>query len=254
MVFFLVSSTPVMAQEDDGNTTNIAPSCPIDCLSDAPCEIGSANYSFHPREPNGAMFTFLQKSSREGWFCDCPDGLTGIRCGRPYTICPPGGDEDEPLHVCYHGGKCIDGLENSNSSGVASHQRFCDCTDASHDDIPYYGKYCEIKGAVPCAPGSEIFCTANGSCKDGFETKAHPCTCREGHRGPHCEFLRGQVPDCVLSCQNGGECTLGLKDFEEAKYQSFWATHNGNYQYCVSVHAKQKEALVVSSVLTKRCN
>ena len=31
-----------------------------------------------------------------------------------------------------------------------------------------------------------------------------------------------------------GQCTLGVKDFETARYQDFWLSHDGNYQYCVS--------------------
>lgn len=57
-----------------------------------------------------------------------------------------------------------------------------------------------------------------------------------------------QVPPCVLPCggatinedgtvdqpQTGGigQCVLGVKSFEQAQYQDFWLTHDGNYQYC----------------------
>jgi hypothetical protein len=38
--------------------------------------------------------------------------------------------------------------------------------------------------------------------------------------GYHCEFKHGQVPDCTLDCQNGGECVVGLASPSEADYMS----------------------------------
>ncbi|KAL3917335.1 MAG: hypothetical protein SGARI_007741, partial [Bacillariaceae sp.] len=221
----LAASPSLTSAQGDGSA---ASSCPLDCINGGICEVGAADYSNQPTESNGTPFSFLEQTSREGWFCNCPETWTGIRCGRQYQICPVNDGDD--LHVCYRGGTCLEGMESN--ADVASNQRFCDCTMAEHNGVPYFGKYCEIRGAEQCTHGSDIFCTAGGSCVDGFEDKAHPCDCPTGHRGPHCEFLRGEVPDCDLECQNEGECTLGLRTFEEAEYQNLWATHDGRYQYC----------------------
>jgi hypothetical protein len=67
---------------------------------------------------------------------------------------------------------------------------------------------------------------------DGFETKAHPCQCERGHRGPHCEFDEGFVPECDLECANAGQCSLGIKSYDEALLSEFWALHDGNFMYC----------------------
>lgn len=229
----------VVNAQENGNATATAAaadSCPLICEHGGICQLGEADYSVHPQEPDGTPFLFLSETSRDGWFCNCSDEWTGIRCGRQYTFCPAkdDGTEDNSKnpHICYNGGTCIEGMENNDN--IASNQRFCDCSNAEHNGIKYFGQYCELKGADQCAAGSEVFCTSGGTCVDNFEEKAHPCNCPEGHRGPHCEFLRGQVPDCVLTCQNGGECTLGLKNYEEAEYQNLWSSHDGNYQYCVS--------------------
>jgi hypothetical protein len=224
-IFLVAALLSIAVAQDDG--TDAASACPLACSHGGTCEAGSADYSNHPKEPNGTPFLFLAETSRDGWFCNCTVGWTGIHCARPYSICPVKGETGNP-HICYHGGTCIEGMEDNVN--ITSNQRFCDCSKASHDGIPYFGQFCELEGAEQCAPGSEIFCTSGGTCVDGFEEKAHPCECPEGHRGPHCEFLRGQLPDCVLECPNGGKCTLGLRN----EYQNLWAAHDGNFQYCVS--------------------
>lgn len=208
-----------------------ASKCPMTCQHGGHCKVGTADYSMHPVEPSGLPFIFLMETSKDGWYCDCPVGHTGIHCGRPYVTCPDPDNSTSP-HYCYHGGQCVEGL--ANSTAVAEHHRFCNCSAAQYNGIPYFGKYCEIEGAHKCSADSDVFCTAHGTCKDGFETMAHPCECPAGYRGPHCEFLRGQVPDCTLTCHHGGECTLGLKDFEVAQYEEFWSSHDGNFQHCVS--------------------
>mmetsp|Transcript_4598 Transcript_4598/g.11825 ORF Transcript_4598/g.11825 Transcript_4598/m.11825 type:complete len:741 (+) Transcript_4598:231-2453(+) len=240
-------SAPVPAQTPSSTTAGFpvsaptpAEECPLNCANDAECKIGEHNFRFHPKEPNGATLTFLQTTNREGWFCDCPMGSTGLRCTRPYEICPlPLGDtEGEEIHFCYHGGKCIEGLGDA----VDASQHFCDCSNAEHNGVPYYGKYCEIEGAVKCQGDSEQYCTAQGTCKEDVDTKFYPCECMVGHRGPHCEYLRGTVPNCTLPCDGtiegssfkggNGFCRLGIREYESTWYKDFWEEHDGNYQYC----------------------
>ena len=248
-----------------------ASECPLTCVNGAECKLGEHDYSDHPREPgNGTPFTFLKTTSRQGWFCDCTDGYTGLRCNREYEKCPvsldtrmgrndDGTNNDTDTnndnsaienHYCYHGGQCVDGLTDGSHGNIDDSQRFCDCSKASHNGTPYYGKYCEIEGAVRCGEDSQVFCAAQGTCKEDFETLAHPCDCIAGHRGAHCEFLLGSVPNCSLTCggttifEDGvvdnpvtggvGKCILGVRDFATSRYQDFWSAHDGNYQYCVS--------------------
>lgn len=240
----------------------VAAECPMKCENGSVCKVGKHDYSKHPREPgNGAPFTFLQHESQHGWYCECPDGFTGLRCNRKYVECPLPTDavagrsdsnttSNHGNHFCYHGGSCIDGMtDGSFTDASGNDQRFCDCSKAHYNGVPYFGKYCEIEGARQCGgEDSTAFCTAQGKCKDDAEKKANPCECLQGHRGPHCEFMTGSVPECTLACghtllhEDGtfeqsltggrGKCTLGMKDFESARYRDFWSSHDGNYQYC----------------------
>ncbi len=194
--------------------------CSINCHPGASCVPGDADFSEHPTDINGVPFSFLQELSKDGWHCNCTSGMTGIRCNRPYQDCGNG-------HFCYHGGKCIEGIEDKVDADLL----FCDCNDAEHIGVPYVGKHCEVEGATECGD-TEIFCTNRGTCADGFETKTHPCECRSGHRGPHCEFDTGFVPDCTLQCENAGTCTLGIKDYDTAIQEEFWALHDGNFMFC----------------------
>lgn len=201
-------------------TTSVSAQCTLQCNSASVCGAGDADFSEHPKDINGVPFEFHKETNKDGFHCACPGGLTGLRCNRQYTKCENG-------HYCYHGGKCISGIDEK----IAPDQLFCDCSDAEHAGFPYVGKYCEIQGATQCGD-SEIFCTNNGVCEADFETRAHPCNCPVGHRGPHCEFDTGFVPECTLECQNGGECTLGIKDYDTALYNKVWAQQDGNFQYC----------------------
>jgi hypothetical protein len=196
--------------------------CPLNCQDDAPCVKGDADWSDQPKDAFDRPFAFHADTNRDGWYCECPDDYTGVRCGREFQKCE--GNE----HFCYHGGQCIEGLDES----VNATELFCDCNNAQHDGIPYVGKWCEVEAGLPCAPDSEVFCSNGGTCKDGFETKTHPCDCPDGYRGKHCEFDTGHVPECDLACENQGQCQLGIKDYDTAEYGDYWAKHDGNFQYC----------------------
>lgn len=195
----------------------------LTCHGGSACVAGSADFSMHPKDSNDMAFDFHKEDNKDGWHCECPDGMTGLRCNRPFEECGTTG------HACYHGGKCLDGVDVDALGG--EELLFCDCTDAQYDGSPMVGKFCEIQGTVQCGD-TDIFCTNRGTCADDFETKAHPCQCIAGHRGPHCEFDTGFVPECDLKCENRGECTLGIKSYEDAMHAQFWALHDGNFMYC----------------------
>jgi hypothetical protein len=199
-----------------------ADNCTVNCDQGSECKLGDADWGDQPKDINDVSFEFHKETNRDGWYCECPDEWTGIRCGRKYEMCE--GTE----HYCYHGGKCIDGLNDK----VQAEDLFCDCSDAQHDGVPYVGKWCEVEGAQTCADDTDVFCTNGGTCVGDFENKRHHCECPTGHRGPQCEFDTGHVPDCVLTCENSGSCMLGIKTYEQAAYSNFWALHDGNFQYC----------------------
>lgn len=193
----------------------------LECLHGSQCQEGEADFSQFPTDYDGQPFQFLKKTKEGGYFCVCPEDRTGLRCGRKVEQCGDTG------HYCFHGGKCIAGLEEE----VESDELFCDCSDASYNGIPYVGKFCEV-GLERCAPESDKFCANRGTCKDDFENKLRPCECETGKRGPHCEFDETRVPACNLECENGGECTRGVKSYAEAMFDGFWAQHDGKFQHC----------------------
>lgn len=221
---FLVAATLTLASMvtrasalNDTETT-----CPMLCQNEAPCLEGANTYEGHPTKSNGSPLDFLVETNREDHYCDCPDNFTGIRCGRAFVECEGTG------HYCYHGGTCIQSL---SGDAIPDDELFCDCSDASHDDISYVGKYCEQQGAQACDQDGEFFCLNGATCKDDFETKQRPCECLDGYRGLHCEFETDSVPECDLRCENSGLCELGIKDYETALYTEFWATDEG-YMHC----------------------
>ncbi|CAJ1892957.1 unnamed protein product [Cylindrotheca closterium] len=189
--------------------------------NDIPCVEGEADFSVFPTDINGQAFPFLRNTIQSGSHCVCPEGKTGLRCARSYETCE-GND-----HVCFHGGKCIPGL----NATVEDSKLFCDCSNAFHNGLPYRGKFCEVE-LEECAADSDIYCANNGNCKDDFESKLRPCDCPYKMRGAHCEFDDGHVPECKLECDNGGVCARGVKSYENAMYDDFWAQHDGNFQYC----------------------
>ena len=221
-----------------------AATCPIDCQNDSVCREGYSDYSDHPKQSDGQPFDFLRVTAVNGHYCDCPPNWTGIRCGREYEVCPPSANGKH--HFCYHGGTCLDGMEDT----IADNKQFCDCSKAAHNGNPMRGKFCELEASdevdndgdgvmeansVPvifCDPNTkQFFCYNDGTCKDGFMTRDRYCDCQDGYRGPHCEFEHGHVPECDLTCENGGECRLGIKQYDEELLDGFWDNHE-NYMTC----------------------
>lgn len=214
-LFYSLAFVTAVAAEQCGDTT-------LHCFGDSiPCMAGDADFAFHPKDPFGETFFFLKTTSQDGWYCDCPDNLTGLRCAREYEECR-GTD-----HFCYHGGKCITDL----NATVSDSELFCDCSEAMHNSMPYRGKFCEVE-LERCTHDSEVFCANNGQCKDDFANKLRPCECSSAFRGPHCEFDDGHVPNCNLVCENNGECARGIKTYSTALHNDFFARHDGEFQYC----------------------
>jgi hypothetical protein len=220
----LSSLAALVASQTTGAVIDDA-SCSIDCSAVATCKAGQADYSGNPTLTNGDPLPFLAETSRDGNYCECPDGFTGLRCNRPYVDCNHGSDLR-----CYHGGKCVEELDTVENKTVVDF--FCDCKTAEHNGNPFVGKYCEHKADL-CGDGLDLskFCVNDGTCKAGFETMINPCDCNSVFRGPHCEFEVGSVPECDLECEEGGQCRLGLKKYEQGIYDKYWARHD-NFMTC----------------------
>jgi Notch-like protein len=201
-------------------TGETCPDTSVQCAKqEITCATGPADFSDHPKDFFGEEFMFHRTKELEGYHCVCPEGLTGLRCARPFEKCDAG-------HFCYHGGECIPGMSSTDPNDL-----FCDCQKAEHNGDPYAGKFCEVQ-LQKCGSDSEIFCARSGQCKPDFEDKLRPCVCPQGIRGPHCEFYDDHVPNCKLECQNDGLCTRGIKSYDTALYNGFWAQNDGNFQHC----------------------
>ena len=195
--------------------------CPLTCQNGAKCVPGGQDYSGQPTNPDGTPFWFQLDTNRSDYHCACPANFTGLRCGRPYVICP-----NTNLY-CYHGGTCIPGLEKT----LPANQLYCNCTNAQYDGIPYIGQYCQHKVAVKCDKAGDYFCLNEGKCKPNYYLFPNQCICPSGYRGPHCEFKNGQIPPCNLTCQNGGTCKLGLNNYDIALFAD--VTENpGDFTSC----------------------
>eukprot|EP00543_Licmophora_paradoxa_P000281 CAMPEP_0202455188 /NCGR_PEP_ID=MMETSP1360-20130828/12780_1 /ASSEMBLY_ACC=CAM_ASM_000848 /TAXON_ID=515479 /ORGANISM="Licmophora paradoxa, Strain CCMP2313" /LENGTH=602 /DNA_ID=CAMNT_0049074709 /DNA_START=80 /DNA_END=1888 /DNA_ORIENTATION=+ len=201
--------------------------CPFDCFNNSTCAEGNAEFSDHPLKQNGDALDIHGEVTRDGKHCSCLPGFTGLRCGRKYESCS---DKD---HKCYHGGKCIMGLADI----YGNDHLYCDCSQAIDEHgVQYVGKYCEIPATQSCDNSSDFFfCVNGGYCKNDYlDSPQRPCRCGADHDGAHCEFDKGSVPDCTLSCQNGGHCKLGIPKNMPGHDQyllSFFKDHM-EYQYC----------------------
>lgn len=319
---------------------------PFRCHNGGRLVRGRADYSIFPQSESGQPLSFLQESTRQGFHCECPDGFTGLRCGRPYERCGissanrSAGSTTQP-HICFNHGRCLEGLNTIGSVAI------CDCNNATFRGKTYTGKYCEktapdlktcnrqgsqfcvhgqceeaassienlavhmvcacedgyagehcnfLESEEPscdldCGPGTcrityahhdgdandtlsywqnnvnhtycscppghtgttceisaeslasgsgsvdfcddskQVFCVNGGVCKSDLQPE-EPCSCPVGLDGPHCEFTEGEVPDCILGCQNGGICTIGIQNIQDAAdYTKFWE-QSVNNMYC----------------------
>jgi hypothetical protein len=223
-----------------------AQECTLDCPVDAPCTVGSADFTKH----NLA----LGLTSDGTMHCACPFGWTGLLCDHKYESCTETDD-----HACYHGGSCIPGL----SDRYGNDQLFCDCTDAvASDGTHYVGKYCETPFDQICDHSHDddgLFCVNGGECNPNYEyvsvfcgyfypfSSSHhstsfssffrsdgvPCSCPNDFEGFHCEFKAGTVPDCDLQCGNGGTCVVGVRNPAEAEH-----FHHAWSQLDISAHLR----------------
>ena len=113
-LLFVWRTIPVQCQEEAtvedvevsvvDNVDDNIPACSLQCLHGTECVRGNVSSSGQPHDPITGEVYFHNETSRDGWHCHCPIGLTGIRCGREFTSCH---DSSNSTMGCYHGGDCI---------------------------------------------------------------------------------------------------------------------------------------------------
>lgn len=99
--------------------------------------------------------------------------------------------------------QCLDGHRCENGSSCAEHpaeegKYYCDC-DTSNGD--FAGLFCEYEAETYCQmpqqTSSTWFCANQGTCvlSTGGSSEAQwTCDCPEDFDGPHCQFIKGNVP------------------------------------------------------------
>jgi hypothetical protein len=128
--------------------------CTLNCPSDAPCQLGEADFSAHVID---------METSHGGMHCGCPYGWTGVLCDHKYEAC-------DTSHRCYHGGECVPGIQDK----YGNDQLFCDCTEAvASDGTRFVGKYCETPFEKVCDETGEHFCVNGGDCNPDYPYVCH---------------------------------------------------------------------------------
>ena len=156
--------------------------------------------------------------------CRCNPGWTGVSCDVAFHAC------DGTTHKCYHGGECVLGLIDKYDN----EQLYCNCDNAVDDDgTQWVGKYCEQTSMVQCdAINPGRFCLNGGQCNDEYPSAGKSCICAEGFEGSHCEYVADTVPDCDLTCRNGGHCKLGIPAAVGPDYFGVGDQAEDAMQYC----------------------
>lgn len=96
------------------------------------------------------------------------------------------------------------------------------------DDQDKFGELIVYSEAKPMP-----FCANYGVCKSDYaDHPEQPCDCSTEYGGPHCEYMREEVPDCNLKCQNEGICMVGATSWEQLLVESFMIPVTLDHQYC----------------------
>jgi hypothetical protein len=184
--------------------------CTLDCERGS-CAKGIKSYtdlieSGSPY-PLQLYFDFITPS---GEHCVCPNGYTGLHCEIQVTRC------GESSTYCYNGSTCSYDVDGDP---------MCDCSSAHTDEISYAGLACEQVATTRCTPGfdqdvEDAYCANHGVCIEDAHTRYQGCKCEDGWYGDLCdiEIIDGvvDVPDCALTCENGGSCRFGVKGYKDS--------------------------------------
>eukprot|EP00538_Stauroneis_constricta_P012494 CAMPEP_0119559076 /NCGR_PEP_ID=MMETSP1352-20130426/11797_1 /TAXON_ID=265584 /ORGANISM="Stauroneis constricta, Strain CCMP1120" /LENGTH=1231 /DNA_ID=CAMNT_0007606639 /DNA_START=288 /DNA_END=3983 /DNA_ORIENTATION=- len=196
--------------------------CTLECPLDAPCTFGDGTALDDHSHADG-------KLSLDGMHCDCPYGWTGIQCDHKYETCSL---KEKGEHHCHHGGKCVSGFIDR----YGNEQPYCDCRDAvTHGGTRFTGKYCETEVVATCSDTNpHHFCVHGGECNMNYEfAGGMPCFCGDNYEGEHCEFKKGETPECTLEC-GPGRCVVGSRSPEEFEFMDrVWTNEEiSEHMYC----------------------
>jgi len=190
--------------------------CDLDCNNRGTCKFGYKDHATLGGINNVDILPWAEKTSIDGMYCECDPGYTGVTCEIEHEIC-----SDDSNNSCFNGGTCLQMYAADNGKWESR----CDCTTATKKDennqlTRYAGEFCQYEETTSC--GHELFCTNNGECKDMGILSTSKCICPDGFKGPRCEYKvdnEDEIP-CDLGCQNGGQCSIGMKSWVELKMMS----------------------------------
>ena len=173
----------------------------LECQHGSVCMPGNATFNID------TDVGFHTVTNRNGYYCSCPDGFSGLDCSRPYLECDAFTSTIGMNARCYHGGVCL--LEGQIED--TEYAAFCECSGAKYNGQRYAGKYCEVavEDNEYCPDHEGLFCLNGGTCPTGGARAPRLCTCRDGYFGEHCEYVTSKGPDCTLECFNEGVCRVG---------------------------------------------
>jgi len=214
-----------------------AEDCSLRCFNGGECKKGKAQFGI--LASSDEPIPFLQKTSRHGEYCHCPNGWTGLHCDYKYEVCWEIPDNDGVMQsgfACFHGSQCVNDSGDLDDPSAWS----CDCSTAALDMSDYdvglfAGKHCQHLASDACIQAGKEgwigFCVNDGECKPGVTDQSKMCQCPAGWTGPHCEFKN----DCDLPCKNGGQCMKGVKDYSTLMKFDFPFLHqsHGNSEHCL---------------------
>jgi len=200
----------------------------IICTNGSLLTEGSQNYADIFRIDMVNTLPFLQTISKNGMYCKCGLGYTGIDCATPYEIC-----KDDS--ICFHGAPCVKNFVSPNNTIVMDDEKYhCACSQTTYPiNESFEGKSCEYRVTSYCelsdptniqdddrfpndvpydvSASGEWYCTNGADCQSGIMRPSEKCDCTDNFYGLHCE-QREEQP-CDLTCSNGGVCKNGAKDY-----------------------------------------
>ncbi|KAL7461415.1 hypothetical protein ACHAXS_001835 [Conticribra weissflogii] len=170
--------------------------CNLNCENGGSCRFGVKGYKDSYDELDLAVY---YKKHKDGMYCSCPDGFTGLQCEVDITHCHAGegGDND---HFCLNGTPCS--LDDPKFVGVDKKYE-CQCSEAG-DEITdmLAGRYCEYAVTEFCSHDkrrhTHSWCTNGGKCKvtnSERDTTHHGCCCPDGFEGEYCHLPKGSVKE-----------------------------------------------------------
>lgn len=67
--------------------------CPLECQNGTHCIVGEVDTAGLPFDPVTEEILLHPNLHEDGWKCDCPLGLAGLRCDRKFISCDKGSSQ-----------------------------------------------------------------------------------------------------------------------------------------------------------------